>query len=166
MATLEVKVNARFPGENIEKKHGRVDVHGMTATVTRIAKSPPSEGYTAKVIKVVMSCTGNLDTHTILVEDPEILRMFVEKDGQIVIDFVPLNVMIPIFALEPAGPMPDNEGEEDTEEDFEMLRNMGKVCRLVWGHHKGLAQLNKEAAVAMRAKRERDELAAQASNGK
>jgi hypothetical protein len=35
--------------------------------------------------------------------------------------------------------MPDNEGEEDTEEDFEMLQNAWKTCRLVWKRAKDVA---------------------------
>ncbi|KAI4624690.1 hypothetical protein J4E83_004366 [Alternaria metachromatica] len=131
-----------------------------------IAKSPPSEGFTTKVIRVVMSCTGNIDTDTILIENSDILRMFVEKEGKIVISFTQLPMMIPIWKLEPAGPMPDNMGEEDTDEDLQMTRNAWKTCRLVWGRHAGLEELNRRAAVTMRAMQKQDELAAQADNGK
>ncbi|KAI4709225.1 hypothetical protein J4E89_005973 [Alternaria sp. Ai002NY15] len=164
MSTQEVPVETPFPDMNIDKQHGPVHVHSATATITRIAKSPPSEGFTTKVIKVVMTCTGNLDTDTILIENPDILRMFVEKEGKIVISFTQLPMMIPIWKLEPAGPMPDNQGQEDTDEDFEMIRNAWKTCRLVWGRHAGLEELNRRAAATMRVKQKQDELAAQAGN--
>ncbi|KAI4683019.1 uncharacterized protein J4E84_006921 [Alternaria hordeiaustralica] len=164
MSTQGVPVETPFPDMNIDKQHGPVHVHSATATITRIAKSPPSEGFTTKVIKVVMTCTGNLDTDTILIEDPDILRMFVEKEGKIVISFTQLPMMIPIWKLEPAGPMPDNQGQEDTDEDFEMIRNAWKTCRLVWGRHAGLEELNRRAAVTMRAMQKQDELAARAGN--
>ncbi|KAI4607480.1 hypothetical protein J4E80_009593 [Alternaria sp. BMP 0032] len=164
MSTQEVPVETPFPDMNIDKQHGPVHVHSATATITRIAKSQPSEGFTTKVIKVVMTCTGNLDTDTILIENPDILRMFVEKEGKIVISFTQLPMMIPIWKLEPAGPMPDNMGEEDTDEDLQMIRNAWKTCRLVWGRHAGLEELNRRAAVTMRAMQKQDELAAQADN--
>ncbi|KAI4951583.1 hypothetical protein J4E86_006999 [Alternaria arbusti] len=164
MSTQEVPVETPFPDMNIDKQHGPVHVHSATATITRIAKSPPSKGFTTKVIRVVMSCTGNIDTDTILIENSDILRMFVEKDGKIVISFTQLPMMIPIWKLEPAGPMPDNMGEEDTDEDLQMRRNAWKTCRLVWGRHAGLEELNRRAAVTMRAMQKQDELAAQADN--
>lgn len=166
MSTQEVPVETPFPDMNIDKQHGPVHVHSATATITRIAKSPPSKGFTTKVIRVVMSCTGNIDTDTILIENSDILRMFVEKEGKIVISFTQLPMMIPIWKLEPAGPMPDNMGEEDTDEDLQMIRNAWKTCRLVWGRHAGLEELNRRAAVTMRAMQKQDELAAQADNGK
>ncbi|KAI4658269.1 uncharacterized protein J4E79_007251 [Alternaria viburni] len=164
MSTQEVPVDTPFPDMNIDKQHGPVHIHSATATITRIAKSPPSEGFTTKVIRVVMSCTGNIDTDTILIENSDILRMFVEKEGKIVISFTQLPMMIPIWKLEPAGPMPDNMGEEDTDEDLQMIRNAWKTCRLVWGRHAGLEELNRRAAVTMRAMQKQDELAAQADN--
>ncbi|KAH6881350.1 hypothetical protein BKA58DRAFT_1045 [Alternaria rosae] len=164
MSTQEAPVETPFPDMNIDK-HGPVHVHSATATVTKIAKSPPAEGFTTKVIKVVMMCTGNLNTNTIVIEDADILRMFVEKNRKIVISFTQLPMMIPIWKLEPAGPMPDNYDEEDTEEDLEMIRNVWRTCRLVCGRHAGLEELNRRATVTMRAKQEQDKLAAQASNG-
>ncbi|KAI4916584.1 uncharacterized protein J4E92_009088 [Alternaria infectoria] len=164
MSTQEVPVETPFPDMNIDKQHGPVHIHSATATITRIAKTPPSEGFTTKVIRVVMTCTGNLDTDTILIENPDILRMFVEKEGKIVINFTQLPMMIPIWKLEPAGPIPDNQGQEDTDGDFEMIRHAWKTCRLVWGRHAGLEELNRRAAATMRAKQKQDELAAQAGN--
>ncbi|KAL1794454.1 hypothetical protein ACET3X_007875 [Alternaria dauci] len=107
------------------------------------APRPPSENFTLHIIKVEMSCTGNLDTNTILIEDASLLRMFAMKDRAVVVDLDALNVAVPVFALEAAGPMPDNEGEEDTDVDFEMLQNAWKTCRLVWKLEKsGTRQAN------------------------
>ena len=136
MSTQEVPVETPFPDMNIDKQHGPVHVHSATATITRIAKSPPSKGFTTKVIMVVMKCTGNLDTDTVLIENPDILRMFVEKEGKIVISFTQLPMMIPIWKLEPAGPMPDNpwsrghrRGPPDDKECLENLSTcMGAPC--------------------------------------
>jgi hypothetical protein len=111
----------------------------MTATVFMAASDTPFENVILQVLKVEMSCTGNLDTHTILIEDASLLRMFLVKKNAVVIDLDALNVPVLVFALEDAGPMPDNEGEEDTEEDFEMLQNAWKTCRLVWKRAKDVA---------------------------
>lgn len=111
----------------------------MTATVSLAASDTPFENIILQVLKVEMSCTGNLDTHTILVEDASLLRMFLVKDNAVFIDLDALNVPVLVFALEAAGPMPDNEGEEDTDEDFEMLQNAWKTCRLVWKRRKDVA---------------------------
>jgi hypothetical protein len=135
----------------------------MTATVARVASGAPSEEFAVRIIKVKMSCTGNLDTHTIIIEDADLLRMFVVKEGDVVIEMKHLEKGIPIFTLVPAGLMPDNDGEEDTDADFEMLNEAWKICRLVWGYDAGIEELNKRLAEAMRVRR--DELAAQASNG-
>jgi hypothetical protein len=135
----------------------------MTATITRVASSAPFEEFAVRVTNVEMSCTGNLDTHTILIEDADLLRMFVVKEADVVIEMKHLEKGIPIFTLVPAGPMPENDGEEDTDADFGMLNEAWKICRLVWGYDAGIEELNKRGAKAMRARR--DELAAQASNG-
>ncbi|RYN18201.1 hypothetical protein AA0113_g10637 [Alternaria arborescens] len=138
MSTAEVPVNGRFPQENIQG-HGPIQIHSMTATVAMAASDTPFKNVILQVLKVEMSCTGNLDTHTILVEDASLLRMFLVKNNAVFIDLDALNVPVLVFALEAAGPMPDNEGEEDTDEDFEMLQNAWKTCRLVWKRGKDVA---------------------------
>ncbi|CAN9368666.1 unnamed protein product [Alternaria alternata] len=138
MSTAEVPVNGRFPQENIQG-HGPIQIHSMTATIFMAASDTPFENVILQVLQVEMSCTGNLDTHTILIEDASLLRMFLVKKNAVVIDLDALNVPVLVFALEAAGPMPDNEGEEDTEEDFEMLQNAWKTCRLVWKRAKDVA---------------------------
>ncbi|CAI9629243.1 hypothetical protein GT037_001456 [Alternaria burnsii] len=138
MSTAEVPVNGRFPQENIQG-HGPIWIHSMTATVSLAASDTPFENIILQVLKVEMSCTGNLDTHTILVEDASLLRMFLVKDNAVFIDLDALNVPVLVFALEAAGPMPDNEGEEDTDEDFEMLQNAWRTCRLMWKRGKDVA---------------------------
>ena len=138
MSTAEVPVNGRFPQENMQG-HGPIQIHSMTATIFMAASDTPFENVILQVLKVEMSCTGNLDTHTILIEDASLLRMFLVKKNAVVIDLDALNVPVLVFALEAAGPMSDNQGEEDTEEDFEMLQNAWKTCRLVWKRGKDVA---------------------------
>ena len=159
MTTQEVPVQGRFPQENI-RGYGPTKVYSMTATVEITAPNPPSENHTIRVIKVEISCTNYLDTHTILIDDASILRMFMIKDGTIQIDLSPLDMAIPVYGLEAAGPMPDNDREEDTDEDIEMVRKAWETCRLVWGHYDRLTELGKQ----MSRKRE-PELAGQASSG-
>ena len=138
MSTAEVPVNGRFPQENIQG-HGPIWIHSVKATVSLAASETPFENVILQVLKVEMSCTGNLDTHTILIEDASLLRMFLVKKNAVVIDLDALNVPVLVFALEAAGPMPDNEGEEDTDEDFKMLQNAWKTCLLVWKQGKDVA---------------------------
>jgi hypothetical protein len=159
MSTRELNVDERFPQENI-RPYNCVKIHKMTATVAVAAPNPPSNDHTFRVTKVEMSCSGYLDTHTILIDDADILRMFVMKDVDVVID-MSLFSTIPKFALEPAGPMPDNYGEEDAEEDLQMVEDAFKTCRLVWEQGARTAKLRKHMAKA----KQEAELAALASSG-
>ncbi|KAG9184955.1 hypothetical protein G6011_11785 [Alternaria panax] len=143
MSTAELPIAGRFPTENIQE-HGPIQVQSMSATVVMAPPKPPSKDYTVHILEVEMSCTGNLDTHTILVEDASLLRMFVMKNGAVVVDLASLNTVMPVFKLEAAGPLSDNNGEEDTDEDFEMLQDAWKTCRLVWGHNVRLARSSKQ----------------------
>ncbi|KNG49734.1 hypothetical protein TW65_03494 [Stemphylium lycopersici] len=97
-----------------------------------------------------MSCTGNLDTQKIVIDDPELLRMFVIRYESRVIDTSVFDKLIPVFALKPTG-LPLETGDEDEVDDHELFQGAWKVCRLIWDHEGGAVKGDKEPRYSVNA---------------
>ncbi|KAF1831727.1 hypothetical protein BDW02DRAFT_581793 [Decorospora gaudefroyi] len=131
------------------RNHGGLKTGPVIASIALVASSATSEHPTLQIVKAEMSCTGCLDTERIIIDDPTILRMFFcTRSGvpdTIMIDVGRLDKNLPQFALEGMGPFPNNDGEKDTEEDLEMVKNAWKTCRLVWFQDKVAEDTNEKA---------------------
>ena len=130
METHEVILQYPFPTEQIHSRYGRIQINNILMTLAMVAPKSSAESYMPQVMRVEMSCTGNLDTHKIGIDDPELLCMFVMRDESRVIDTSVFNTPMPIFALEPTG-LPLETADYDEVDDHELFQDAWKVCRLI-----------------------------------
>ncbi|KAE8836460.1 hypothetical protein HRS9139_04558 [Pyrenophora teres f. teres] len=147
MSSQVVLVLDRFPQENIHSEYGAVTVKTIMATVTMSASNPSSDQSAISVTKAVLHCSGILDSHTIIIDDPSLLSMFVVQGKTVGIDLNCFDQLVPVFGLVPARSVPSKSNKQTIYEDFEILRNAWKICRLVWGYRADMDKLNKRWAL-------------------
>jgi hypothetical protein len=122
MAIEEREVNGLFPAVFI-RKHGNISTGPVTATI---------DTTTALVVRAEMACEGYLDCEHIVIDDPSVLAIFVVRPWGVGIDLTAVDRAHKYFKLVAAGPLPDEDKEEDDDENMEMVMAAWKTCKLEW----------------------------------